>query len=297
MPESGVPNLPGSLRERVPAWLMGPAQGALAISARAQRHRVTLSAGGLAYFAALSMAPAAVVVGWIAGIFLQPAEVRSVLGRVTQVSPGVASSLAPFVDATVSLIEASSGATFTIATAVSVLLSTYAASRMVDGARLALSTTFDQADRHAGVTARLVSTVITLIGLVAAVGAIVALTLLPRILHALQVQVRLFTGVAVIDWGILAILVWLVCRSLISRAPRPRVRLSWASPGPFLSTGWILACTIGLGIYVRMSSALGAAIAVFGSAIVVLLWLYLCFLGLLYGAEVEAHRQASAKPD
>jgi len=297
MPESGVPNTTVSLVDRLPTPVKRGFEFGRSVSSRSQRHRVSLSAGGLAYFAALSMAPAAVVVGWIAGLFLQPEQVRSALERLTQASPDVASSLAPFVDATVSLVEASSGATFTIATVVSVLLSTYAASRMVDGTRLALSTAFDQSERHAGLTARLVSTVITLIGLVAAVGAIVALTLLPRILDALHVQVRVFTGIAILDWGILAILVWLSCRSLISRGTRPRARLGWASPGPLLATGWILACTVGLGIYVRLSSALGAAIAIFGSAIVVLLWLYLCFLGLLYGAEIEAQRRASTSQD
>ena len=39
------------------------------------------------------------------------------------------------------------------------------------------------------------------------------------------------------------------------------------------------------------SSTFGAAISLFGTPIVLLLWFYLCFLGLLYGAEVEAMTQ------
>jgi len=45
---------------------------ALVISRRVTAHRGSLAAGGLAYFVALSVAPAALAVGWIAGLFLSP---------------------------------------------------------------------------------------------------------------------------------------------------------------------------------------------------------------------------------
>lgn len=264
---------------------------ARAYSGRVNRHRTTLSAGGLAYFAALSVAPAAVVIGWLAGIFLDPKDVADVMQRVVQHSPGSASALAPFVDSVMSLVEQASGTTFRIATVVSLVLAVYAASRMVYGLRLALNTAFDVPERYAGLGERLLSTLITLIGMVIAVAAMVALTVLPRILSAIEVNVRVLTGVAVIDWGIVGLLVWVAVRWLIKRGANHGTRVPVWAPGPMVAAVWILASTVGLGLYVRMSSALSAAIAIFGSAIVVLLWLYLCFLGLLYGAEIEAERQ------
>ena len=48
------------------------------------------------------------------------------------------------------------------------------------------------------------------------------------------------------------------------------------------------AATIGVGIYTRFSASLSAAVLVFGTAVVMLLWLYLCFVALLWGAIIEA---------
>ena len=51
---------------------------------------------------------------------------------------------------------------------------------------------------------------------------------------------------------------------------------------------------LGVGIFVRLSTSLTAATAIFGSLIVVLLWLYLSFLGLLVAAVVDAQAGAPA---
>lgn len=279
-------------RDRIPPWAQGLVAQVESISAHATLHRTTLSAGGLAFFVSLSIAPAAVVVGWIAGLLVDPGQVQQGLKALVGQSPGVGASLKPFVDSLGSLIEQASGTTFTVATIVSLLLAVYAASRMVYGLRLALNTAFNGPRRYTGAIERVVSSVVTLIGLVVAVAILIAVTVVPRVLAALGLgDVRIFTGVAIIDWTILMLLLWAVVRWLMARTSDPKVRLPWWSPGPIVAAVWIILASIGVGIYVQFSSALGAAIAIFGSAIVVLLWLYLCFLGLLYGAEIEAERQ------
>ena len=52
------------------------------------RTRASLAAGGLAYFVALSLAPAALAFGTLAGLFLDPADVRAVLERLAERAPG-----------------------------------------------------------------------------------------------------------------------------------------------------------------------------------------------------------------
>jgi len=261
------------------------------ISERADRHRTSLAAGGLAYFVALSIAPAAVVVGRVAGFVLDPQGVRQVLDELIARSPGQTATLAPMADSLANLIVQSSSATFTIATILSVLVAIYGASRMVYGLRLALSAAFETTARYAGLGERLVATAITLIGVVLAVVAMIALTVVPRILDALGLHARLPTAIPFLDWAIATCLLWLAIRGIIARGANHGMKVPWWAPGPLLATGWILASSVGVGLYVRFSASLGAAVVLFGSAVVVLLWLYLCFLGLLYGAELEAERQ------
>lgn len=261
-------------------------------AARLNRHRTSLSAGGLAYFVAISIGPAAIAVGGIAGLIIGPENVRSALDEVERETPGLSSSLKPAANSLTDLISQSSDASLTAATIVGFIVAVYGASRTVSFLRISLNTAFDVPERYAGIWERIASALITLAGMVAAVAVMLVLTIVPMILQALDLNVRLFTGVAVVDWSIVALLTWLACHWLIRRAANHQSRIPWWSPGPIVAVGWMVTCTVGLGLYVRYSGSLGAAIAIFGSAVVLLLWLYLCLMGLLIGAEVEAERQS-----
>ncbi|CAB4945240.1 MAG: hypothetical protein F2840_06010 [Actinobacteria bacterium] len=268
----------------------------LVLSRRFATHRGSLSAGGLAFFVALSIAPAAVVVGGIAGLFVTPEEVRSTLTAAIGSAPNVTQAADPFIDSIVSLVERSSGSAVTITSIVSLVIAVYAASRMVYGFRLALNTAFGVPGRYQGILERLLSSAITLVGIIGAVGVILVLTIVPKILSALGItNVRLFTGIGWVDWLIVALAVWLGVWWLIRSGPDGIGRVPMLSWGPLVAAVWIMGSSAGVGVYVSLSGTLGAAIIVFGSALVVLMWLYLCFVGLLFGAEIEAERQERAR--
>ena len=262
------------------------------ISARSNAHRGSLVAGGLAFFVALSVAPAALAIGWLVGRFLSPDQVREALTRAAQSTPGLGAQVQPVIDSLASLVESASSSAVTITSVVGVLVAVFAASRTVIGLRLALNSAFGSPDRYRGILERVSATVITLIGLVAGVAAILALTFLPRILSALGLtDVRITTGSWLSDWLIAGVVVWIACWFVIARGANHRTTVPLWSPGPILAAAWIVAVSIGVGAYASLSSTMSAAVAIFGSALVILLWLYLGFIGLLLGAEVEAERQ------
>ncbi|MEI6361927.1 MAG: YihY/virulence factor BrkB family protein [Actinomycetes bacterium] len=260
-----------------------------------QRNRTSLAAGGLAYFVALSIAPAALAFGAFAGLFLDPAEVRSALENLVARAPGTISGAQGAIDSLVNLVEGASASTFTITTIVSVLIAVYAASKVVFGLRMAMNTTFGLIETRGGLIERAISAVITLVGLVASVVIVVILTVLPRVLSWLGVDgFSLSTGSWFLDWFIVVALVYLAVRWVMHHAPNHGSPVPWTSPGVGLATAGIVAATIGVGIYARYSASLGAAVLLFGTAIVILLWLYLSFVALLWGAIIEADRQRSA---
>lgn len=262
------------------------------ITARSTAHRGSLAAGGLAFFVALSVAPAALAIGWLVGRILSPQEVRDALTNAAASTPGLNAQLQPVINQVVSLMESASTSAVTITSIAGVLIAVFAASRTVVGLRLALNSAFGVPDRYRGLLERVAATVITLIGLVAGVAAILALTFVPRVLTAIGLTgIRVTTGNWISDWVIAGILVWLACWFVISRGANHRAKVPLWSPGPILAAAWIIAVSVGVGAYATLSSTMSAAVAVFGSALVILLWLYLGFVGLLYGAEVEAERQ------
>ena len=165
------------------------------------RTRASLAAGGLAYFVALSIAPAALAFGTLAGLFLDPEDVREVLERLAERAPGTVGNLQPVIDALVSTIESASATAFTVTTLVSALIAVYAASKVVLGVRMAMNTVFGVEETRSGLIERAVATVVTLVGLVAAVALVILLTLVPRVLSWLGVAtVPLTTGSWLVDW-------------------------------------------------------------------------------------------------
>ena len=256
------------------------------------RTRASLAAGGLAYFVALSIAPAALAFGTLAGLFLDPEDVREVLERLADRAPGTVGNLQPVIDALVSTIESASATAFTITTIVSALIAVYASSKVVLGVRMAMNTVFGVEETRSGLIERAVAAVVTLVGLVAAVALVILLTLVPRVLGWLGVStVRLTTGNWLGDWLIVCVLVFLAVRWTLHHAPNQSRRVAWTSRGAWAASAGIVAATIGVGIYTTFSASLSAAVLVFGTAVVILLWLYLCFVALLWGAIIEADDQ------
>jgi membrane protein len=267
------------------------------ISARLGAHRSSLAAGGLAYFVVLALAQAAVVVGSLAGLLLTPTEIREAFTRLQEASPSIASNVSGLADALISVVENASTTSFTVATTVSVLVAVYAASKVVYGIRLAQDTSYGVVSTDRTLLARAISAVITLAALLLVAALIVALTFVPKILSAFGIaDLRIVTGTTTLDWLVLVAVVWLFVRLAMGHLTAARQRIPVRALGPVVATLVIAGSTLGVGIYAHFSSTLSAAVLVFGSPVVALLWLYLCFLGLLIGSEMEAVRRGRNAP-
>ncbi len=269
------------------------------LSLEYQRSRVALAAGGLAYFVALSVVPAALAFGTLAGLVLDPDQVRAALDRLAERAPGTVDAFSPVLEAVLSTIETASASAFTITTLVSAVVAVYAASKVVLGLRMAMNTIFDVRETRSGLVERAISAVVTLVGLIVGVGLIVVATVLPSVLQWLGVDgPAVLTGTWWIDWVLIAAVVYLAVRWLLQHAPNRAEPVAWTSRGALVGTVGILASTAGVGVSARFSTRLSAAVLVFGTAVVVLLWLYLCFVALLWGAIIEAdqRRDEAAAP-
>ena len=261
------------------------------VSGSAVQARITLAAGGLAYFVALALAPAALALGAIVGLLLTPQQVHSVLDSVVTRLPQLA-SIGPVVQGLVSTIATASSTSVTIATVVSLLLAVWAASNVAVGVRMALAPLYGTVTVRGGFVPRVMAAVATFVVLVVAAALVVLAAVLPQVLAFFHVDVSWLLDSPVAAVVVLTLLVLLVARRVMRRAGG--LARGWRSPGPPLAAVWILVVTLGVGIFVRLSTSLTAATAIFGSLIVVLLWLYLSFLGLLVAAVVDAQAGAPA---
>lgn len=266
---------------------------AKALSVEYRRTRASLSAGGLAYFVALSLAPAALAFGSLAGLLLDPVDVRAALDRLAERTPQTFEAIEPMADALTSTIESASAGSFTITTLVSVMIAVYASSKVVLGMRMAMNAAFGVTETRSGMVERAFAAIVTLVGLVAGVAIVVLLTVVPKVLSWLELPpIPVSLGMPVLDWLVVVPLVFLAVRWLLRHGPDRRARVPWRSLGAWVATIGIMVVTAGVGVYAHFSSSIGTAILLFGTAVVILLWLYLCFVALLWGAVIEAWAEA-----
>ncbi|HAN71675.1 MAG TPA: hypothetical protein DCQ36_08830 [Actinobacteria bacterium] len=255
-----------------------------------RRIRGSLAAGGLAYFVALSLAPAALAFGTLAGLLLKPAQIRSALDRLAQRAPETFDEVQPFTSALVSAIESASGSTFTITTLVSLMIAIYASSKIVLGLRMAMNSAFGVVETRSGLVDRAVAAVVTLVAMIVGVAVVVLLTIVPQVLAWLDLpSLPVTTGAPWLDWLVVSLIVFTAVRWILTHGSDRRQRVSWLSPGAWAATAGIVGSTVGVGIYAHFSTTIGTAVLLFGTAVVLLLWLYLCFVSLLWGAVIEAH--------
>lgn len=258
-------------------------------------------AAGLSFYVFFALAPTALAVGALAGAFLTEKQVDDAIQQVVQRSPDTLAPLQPALDAIATLADRGSSSAFTITTIAAIIVATYVASKVVYGLRATLTRIFGAPERIHGLIDRGFSAVIALVGIIGMVAALLILQLLPRILTALGFDsVLQLVGSRLVNWSVLAVFAFVICAVSIRYLPDIDGRVSVRSWGVLFATLWMLGSSAVFGLYTSLSNTVGTAVVIFGAPIVLLLWTYLIFVGIVLGAAIEAQRigiEAPPRPE
>jgi membrane protein len=260
--------------------------------------RSTLAAGGLAYFIVLSLVPTLLAFGAIAGLLIDPGSIDTFIRELAKRAPESTDPDGAVAQGLVQVAESASSSALTVSSIIALALALYAASNVVLGMRMALDAAFDVPISDAGPLRRVFAALIALGGLIIAAVIAALLTFLPSVFRAFDLPLGIL-GAWFITWPVTFLILVALVRLLYTYGPhaRLRYRIGWGAPGIWIAGGWLIAATAFVGVYVSVSSTVSAAAAIFGGAIVLLLWLYLLMLGLLFGAQIEAERQRSLRSE
>ena len=265
------------------------------IAIRYGQLNISLVAGGMAYYVMLALAPMAVAIGAIAGLFVDPKMVAKSWDEISAENPDTLNVFDPAVSALTDLAAKSSGGAVTIATISSVILAIYVSQKVVYGVQSVEDQIFHQDKVKQGLIARGWSALIALAGIVVIVGSLLILTVLPQFLDDIGVQETVRSVLGYIQWLLPIAFVYLFVWLVLARVSHGSGRISWHSPGLLISTLWILGSVGVFGLYANLSSTVGSALVVFGAPIAILIWTFLVFMGFFIGSLVQAQAHVQSR--
>jgi membrane protein len=257
------------------------------------RHDDTDLAAGLTYYAVLSIFPGAMALFSLIGLVGDPDKTVDTVLDILQplMSADRLSSLEP----TITKLATADAAGWTFALGIAGAL--YSASAYVGAFSRAMNHVREVDEDRPFWKLRPLMLLITLVCLVLLLVALVIITVTGPLANSVgdklgveQSSVDLWE---IAKWPGLAIVVVIVVALLFHATPNVRTgRIRLLSPGAFLALLVWAAASTGFAFYVANFSSYNKTYGSVAGAIVALLWLWLTNVALLYGAEVDAVRDA-----
>lgn len=249
---------------------------------------ISLVSGGMAYYVMLALAPMAIAIGAIVGLFVNEQKVADAWDSLVARNSETLQVFDPAVTALTDLAATSSTGAVTVTTISSAILAIYVSQKVVYGVRNVEDQIFRRENVAQGIVIRAWSALAALLGIVGIVALLLALTILPQVLSALGVATAVSTVLSYTQWILPVAFVYFFVWLILARVTRGSGRISWVSPGLVIATVWIVGSVGVFGLYANLSATVGSALVVFGAPIAILIWTFLVFMGFFLGSLVQA---------
>lgn len=285
---------PPAAEARLP--LTGPAWRRIAIRAltKFNRNQIPRVAGGVAFFALLSVFPALAAFVSLYGLFADVDQVPRHLAILAGVLPPTALA---FVAEEMLGLAGGRHPVLGAAFGVSLLASLLSANGAVKALFAGLNTAYDTRERRSFIQLNLTSLGFTVVGLSFMLLAIAMLVTGPSVLRAMGWHERLEPGViGVLRWPVLFIGSVASLSVLYRFGPcSRRARWRWTAPGCIFATLVWLGVSMGFSWYVGNFAQYERTYGSLGAVVGFMTWLWLSAIVILAGAELNAEIEAEAR--
>ncbi|MCW2854393.1 MAG: hypothetical protein JWR52_8 [Marmoricola sp.] len=257
------------------------------------RHKDTDLAAGLTYYAVLAIFPAALALLSLMGFLGNPDDTSRTVLDVLR--PLLSADQLHSITPTIRELSRASGATWTFAAGTAGAL--WSASAYVSAFSRAMNTVREIEETRPFWKLRPVMLLITLVAVVLNVLALVMITVTGPL--ARSVGDKLGIGRSAVHiwdlakWPVLVLVVIIVVALLIHATPNTSVRrFRFLSRGAFTALLIWGAASVGFGYYVTNFGSYNKTYGSVAGGIIALVWLWLTNAALLFGAELDAARDA-----
>ncbi|MET3961137.1 membrane protein [Marmoricola sp. OAE513] len=258
------------------------------------RHDATDLAAGLTYYAVLAIFPAALALLSLLAVVGNPDDtIRTVLDIL---APLMSAERLDDLEPTLRRLSNTSGASWTLAAGIAGAL--YSSSAYVGAFSRAMNKVREVEETRPFWRLRPLMLLITLVAVVFNAVGLVIITLTGPIADSVGSEIGI--GQQALDiweiakWPALALLVVVVVALLFHATPNVKVgRVRLLSPGAFVALLVWAVISTGFAFYVANFSSYDKTYGSLAGVIIGLLWLWLTNLALLFGAELDAARDAA----
>lgn len=260
--------------------------------------RVTITAGGLAYYWFVALFPAIIALIGLVGILgLPTSAVQSLVKGIETALPGGAAQV--ITDAVRSATQSPSGTT--IAAIAGTAIALWSASAGMAALQTGLNVAYDVPEDRKFIAKRAMAILLLLI---AAVLAGVASALLvfgaplgQWIKGFIPVGGTIFLWAwTVLRWVLAVAVVTVLFATIYFLAPkRDNPRWQWVSPGGIIGTLIWLAASAGFSFYVANFGSYSQTYGALAGVVVLILWLFLTALAILIGGELNAELERQSQ--
>jgi membrane protein len=262
-----------------------------------KQDRVTLTAGGLAYYWFLSLFPALIAaVGMVAILKLDPGIVQDILNGIKKALPPGASGVLS--DAVSSATQSSTGAGR--AAIVGLVIALWSASSGMSALQDGLNVAYDVPEDRKFLAKRFVGILMLLVMLVLGVIPAALILFWKPMGTFVDGFVPLPGGLFDILWIVVIGIVALVGLGLMFSAlyflgpKRKSPRWQWVSPGGIVGVVIWVAATVAFQLYVTQFGKYAETYGALAGVVILILWLFITALAVLIGGELNAELERQA---
>jgi membrane protein len=289
--DKGEPDSPTDLGKR--DWLSTLKRTAKEM----KQDRVTLTAGGLAYYWFLSLFPALIAaVGLIALLQLDPKVVEDILNGIKQaLPPGAAGVLS---DAVESATKSSTGAGR--AAIIGLVVAVWSASSGMGALQDGLNVAYDVPEDRKFVAKRLIAILMLVVTLLLGVVPAALILFWKPLGNTVDQFVPLPGAVFDVLWIVAIAVVAIIALSLMFAAlyflgpKRQGPKWKWVSPGGIVAVIIWLVATIAFQFYVTEFGKYAKTYGALAGVVILILWLFITALAVLIGGELNAELERQA---
>ncbi|WP_300379277.1 YihY/virulence factor BrkB family protein [Henriciella sp.] len=259
------------------------------IGGKLGENNVALVAGGVAFYAFLSIFPAIACALMLWGLFTTETELRSYLDLLSAVVPESAFTL---ISNQMIRIADSQTTGLSWGAVLSLGLALWSSSRAVNALLSAVAVTYDRHKKRGFVTQNLLALGFTGGGIVFALLSLAAIGAVPPIIDALQLGSFIEAGLRIVRW-IAVLSLFLGGIYAFYRIARPHgvrhadLRTRPVLPGTIVAGTIWLAASVGFSFYLGNFADYNETFGSLGAAVALLMWLWLSAFAVCIGAETN----------